>query len=223
MKRLARRLGTFWIAAFSLAAHPGVAYAGELRALVRDQKGQPVQDAVVLAMPIDQRLIVAPKPIRNIVDQIDKEFVPRVKPVYVGSLVHFPNKDNVRHHVYSFSPAKKFDLALYAGTAAPPVLLDKPGLVVLGCNIHDWMIGYIYVADTPFFAKTESDGMAAIKELRAGEYFVRIWHPDLVGGEQETIKRITLGSEAVDVVWLLALKPAFRIPRQIGTHGSGYH
>ena len=86
---------------------------------------------------------------REVVDQIDKEFVPYVKPVRTGSFVQFPNKDHIRHHVYSFSAPSKFELPLYMGTPAQPVLFDKPGVVKLGCNIHDWMIGYVYVTDSP--------------------------------------------------------------------------
>ncbi len=223
MKSFTTRVGSYFVATLLLAAPLSASLAGELHALVRDQKGQPVVDAVVLAMPTDRRLIEAPKPTRNIVDQINKEFLPYVKPVYVGSLVHFPNKDNVRHHVYSFSPAKKFELPLYEGAAAPPVLFDKPGVVVLGCNIHDWMIGYIYVADTPYFAKTGSDGLAAIRALPAGEYVVRVWHPDMEGTEQATMKQLTLGADVVTTEQLLSLKPTFHIPRQSGSHGAGYH
>jgi plastocyanin len=86
--------------------------------------------------------------------QQKKQFVPEVLVVPVGSEVRFPNHDTVRHHVYSFSPAKKFELKLYTGTPANPVLFDRPGVVVLGCNIHDQMVGWILVVDTPYYAQT---------------------------------------------------------------------
>lgn len=199
------------------------AIAGDLRAKVRDQNGQAVEDAVVLAMPVDRSLLQGARPARNSVDQINKDFVPYVKAVYVGTLVRFPNKDNIRHHVYSFSPAKKFELPLYSGTAAPPVLFDKPGVVVLGCNIHDWMVGYIYVADTPYFATTEKDGLAVIDGLPAGDYLVRVWHPDMEGTEQATTRRLSLpDAQASSDEWSLSLKPSFRIPRPLGGQGFGY-
>ena len=222
MKTRTASLGIYCVVVLLLMAPLGASMAGELHALVRDRKGQPVKDAVVLAMPTDRRLIAAPKPARNVVDQIDKEFVPYVKAIYVGSLVHFPNKDNIRHQVYSFSPAKQFELPLYAGTAAPPVLFDKPGVVVLGCNIHDWMIGYIYVADTPFFAKTGSEGQADIGALPPGKYLVRVWHPDMDETEQATIKQIAVGAGSAAMEWSLPLKQTFRIPRPMGGHGAGY-
>ena len=204
------------------AALSGAAVAGDIRATLRDQKGQPVEDAVVLAMPQDRAAFAAAKPVRSVVDQVDREFVPYVRAIYVGTSVFFPNKDNIRHHVYSFSPAKKFELPLYSGSTAPPVQFDKPGVVVLGCNIHDWMIGYIYVADTPFFAKSEKDGQALLENLPPGEYQLRVWHPDLAQNEQATVQRLSLGDKPAQANWSLTLKPSFRIPRPAGGHGAGY-
>ena len=137
-------------------AQPSVR-AGELRALVLDGEGKPLSDAVIVAFPADARTEQA-KPGTEVEDQIDKEFVPYVQVIRVGSTVRFPNNDNIRHHVYSFSAAKKFVLPLYSGTPATPVLFDKVGVVRLGCNIHDWMIGYLYVTDAPYFGKTAVPG-----------------------------------------------------------------
>jgi plastocyanin len=199
------------------------ASAAELRAIVKDQHGKAVADAVVMATPVDPKNLLHAKPPLNAVDQVDKQFVPYVKVIYVGSAVKFPNKDNIRHQVYSFSPPKTFELPLYAGTEAPPVSFDKAGVVVLGCNIHDWMIGYIYVADTPFFTKTESAGTAALNELPAGEYLVRIWHPSMDQTEEATIKRVTLtGQTPLTLEWQLTVKPTLRVPRVSGAPGTGY-
>ncbi len=155
------------------------ANAAELLVLVKDHRGKFVADAVVSATPTDPKNAQRLKPPTDAVDQVDKQFVPYVKAVLVGSKVHFPNSDHIRHQVYSFSSAKKFELPLYGGTDAAPVVFDKPGVVVLGCNIHDWMVGYIYVSTTPYFAKTEAEGSAAIEDLPAGEYTVRVWHPSM--------------------------------------------
>jgi hypothetical protein len=135
--------------------------------------------------------------------------------------VSFPNKDNIRHQVYSFSPAKKFELPLYSGTTAPPVLFDKPGVVILGCNIHDWMIGYIYVSATPFFAKTGPDGRVDIRNIPAGDYLVRVWHPRLIATEESTTHKLNLSAtESADVAWKLTLKAPFKWPR--AAHGTGF-
>ena len=121
------------------------ARAGELEAVVKDHKGRPVADAVILAVPMDAKADAKNaghvKLPLDAVDQVDKQFVPFVKAVFIGSTIRFPNSDNIRHQVYSFSPAKKFELPLYSGTEAASVMFDKAGVVVLGCNIHDWMIG----------------------------------------------------------------------------------
>src|ERR1700704_6997142 len=159
----------------AFAAGPAHAQTAEIAATITDQQGRPVVDAVLVAVPVDGNLHSRERPRAGSIEQVDKEFLPRVTVVPVGASVRFPNHDDVRHQVYSFSPAKRFELPLYAGVPAQPVLFDKPGVVVLGCNIHDWMIGYIYVADSPFFAKTEAAGTATIDSLPPGEYTVRVW------------------------------------------------
>ena len=198
------------------------AAAATLQASVRDQHGKPVADGVVSATPLDPKNAPHAKP-PAVVDQVDKQFVAYVTPINVGSMVKFPNSDKIRHQVYSFSPAKRFDLPLYAGTDAPPVLFDKPGVVVLGCNIHDWMIGYIYVSETPFFAKTGSAGTASLEDVPSGDYLVKVWHPRMERTEEVTSRRVTLSAGTpVNLEWQLTLKPAFRIPRVSGATSPGY-
>ena len=145
---------------------PASARGGHVEAIVKDQDGKPVVDAVVSLTPAVVRRPGSP-PVA-VMDQVNKEFVPLVLPVMVGTAVSFPNRDNIRHHVYSFSSARKFELPLYIGTPAAPIVFDKPGPVALGCNIHDWMVAYIYVVATPHFAKTVADGKARLDGLPAG-------------------------------------------------------
>ena len=201
----------------------GPAAAGDITAVVRDQGNQPVEDVVLLAAPEGRPVAVSEKPGREIVDQINLEFVPHVKPVVVGSPVYFPNKDDVRHHVYSFSPAKRFELPLYSGTPAAPVVFDRPGIVAIGCNIHDWMLGYIYVAETPYLARTGADGRARLEGLPAGRYVVRAWHPRMEGAEETTSRAVSLDrTGAADLAWQLTLKSSVR-PRRAPVPGQrGY-
>jgi plastocyanin len=112
------------------------------------------------------------------IDQVNKRFVPRVTILRTGTAAAFPNSDSIRHQVYSFSPAKSFSLKLYAGSPKEEVVFDKPGLVVLGCNIHDTMVGFVVVVDSPYFGKVPSSGELAL-EIPAGRYALRIWHPNL--------------------------------------------
>jgi plastocyanin len=199
------------------------AHAAEMRVLVTDHKGKPVSDAVVLAIPADPRNALHAHPPADAVDQVDKQFVPFVKPIFVGSTVRFPNSDKIRHQVYSFSPAKKFELPLYAGTDAQPVVFDKPGVVVLGCNIHDWMVGYIYVSETPFFTKTGPLGTTVINDMPPGEYTVRIWHPSMDHAEETTNQHITLTADAPALAeWQIGLKPGIRVPRVSGAASASY-
>jgi plastocyanin len=200
-----------------------LAPAAEMHAVVRDHKGKVVADAVILAVPVDPRNAMHARPPKDAVDQVDKQFVPYVKAIFVGSTVQFPNSDHIRHQVYSFSPAKKFELPLYAGTDAPPIVFDKPGVVVLGCNIHDWMIGYIYVSETPFFAKTGTLGTAVLSDMPAGEYRVRVWHPNMDHAEETTSQQVTLTADAAaSTEWQIGLKPNIRVPRVSGAASPAY-
>ncbi|HXP67201.1 MAG TPA: methylamine utilization protein [Steroidobacteraceae bacterium] len=199
-----------------------IARAGELHVVVKDHRGKAVADAVVLAVPADPRNDLHARPPAEAVDQVDKQFVPYVKVIFVGSTVRFPNSDNIRHQVYSFSPAKKFELPLYARTDAPPVTFDKPGVVVLGCNIHDWMIGYVYVSETPFFAKTGPAGTATLSDMPPGEYAVRIWHPSMDRAEETTSRHVILAAEPAGEEWQLGLKPNIRVPRVSGAASPSY-
>ena len=131
----------------------------------------------------------------------------------VGTPVTFPNRDSVRHQVYSFSPAKRFELPLYTGVPQA-VVFDKPGVVVLGCNIHDWMVGYVYVSESPYFAKTNADGKAVLADLPPRSYVVRVWHPQLAVAEEATRKTVDASrARRAEVAWSLKLKPEVKIRR----------
>jgi len=157
-----------------LAAACPLALAAEVTLLVTDASGKSVTDAVV-AFYDGKTPAVNPNAAGKIV-QKNKMFNPKVTIVQTGTSINFPNEDTVRHHVYSFSPAKKFELKLYAGVPTNPIPFEQAGVVTLGCNIHDSMVGYIYVVDTPFFAKTDDKGKAVLK-LTDGQYNYQAWLP----------------------------------------------
>lgn len=156
----------------------GAASAASLRVQVLDSAGKPLEGAVVSLVSDAARRAVRPLPEQEIAQE-NKQFVPAVRVVTVGTLVRFPNRDSVRHHVYSFSPAKKFEIKLYAGTPAAPVRFDQPGVAVLGCNIHDQMVGWVVVLDTPYFAQTDAQGQALLEGMPAGAHQLRAWHARL--------------------------------------------
>ncbi|APV50422.1 hypothetical protein BWI17_12380 [Betaproteobacteria bacterium GR16-43] len=155
----------------------GTLHAATLDVDVKGPDGKPLADAIAYAVPKGPAPALRKREVN--VQQVDKMFVPMVTVVQTGTPVNFPNRDPIRHHVYSFSAPKPFELKLYAGTPMAPIVFDKPGEVVLGCNIHDQMLGFILVVDTPYFAKSGADGKARIEALPAGEYDVMLWHPQL--------------------------------------------
>jgi plastocyanin len=155
--------------------------AGTLMVEVHDGADRPLSEAVVFLESAPARRQVRPLEHAEM-GQAGKQFVPPVLVVTTGTEVDFPNRDTVRHHVYSFSPVKKFELKLYIGTPAKPVLFDQPGIAVLGCNIHDQMVGWIVVVDTPYFGRTADKGQVVLENLPAGSYRLRTWHPGLPVG-----------------------------------------
>lgn len=165
-----------WLAATlaTAAIAPFCARAADLHVRVVDASGQPLANAIVYAEPAAP--VSHAKPPNAVIDQVNRQFVPRVSVVQVGTAIYFPNSDNIRHSVYSFSPAKTFELSLYAGKAAPPVVFDKPGIVVLGCEIHDSMVAWVLVVNTPFHARSNTQGRVTLRNLPEGDYRLYAWH-----------------------------------------------
>ena len=171
MSRLAPSL---LLAAASIAAC--AAHGAAIDAQVRDLAGNPVADAVVYAEPASGPGDAKPGRL-HVIEQVDREFVPHVSVIQTGTAVTFPNRDPILHHVYSFSPAKPFEIKLYSGKSPTEIVFDKPGVITLGCNIHDWMLGFILVVATPYFARTDAGATARLRDLPAGAYELRAWHP----------------------------------------------
>lgn len=161
---------------------PVVAGSATLSVSVRNARGGAVREAVVYAVPEGREVPLAKK--NAVMDQKNRMFVPHVLPVQTGTAVRFPNSDDIRHQVYSFSPAKTFQLPLYTGTPSNPIVFDKAGVATLGCNIHDRMTAYIVVVDTPHFAATPRSGRVALQGLSAGRYVVHVWHAETTAEPQ---------------------------------------
>jgi plastocyanin len=155
-----------------------------------------VHDAVVYAVP---EVRPVPPPRRAaVMEQKNRAFIPHVLAVQTGTAVRFPNLDDVQHHVYSFSPAKTFQLPLYKGSPPNPVTFDKAGVVTLGCNIHDQMSAVIVVVDTPYFEKTAANGRASLRDLEPGRYTVHVWAPEMRAEPPAQTITVT-GGERVEV------------------------
>lgn len=189
----------------------GVARAETASIKIIDTNGNPVEHAVVSFISDEKsKNHLEGKISKPVMSQENQQFDPYVLPVSLGSEVQFPNKDNFRHMVYSFSEAKKFQIKLYGGEDKISVTFDKTGSVALGCNIHDNMIGYIYVVDTDHFAKTNAAGENSVTDIPAGEYKVSVWHPLLKGKAEDYDQNIVIGNDQMSSVeFTVDLMPAF--------------
>ena len=182
-------------------------HAAELSLDVLDAAGAPIENAVVYAEPEIKTL---PSEAIAMIEQRGRQFNPLVTVVQTGTDIKFPNFDSVRHQVYSFSPAKTFELKLYSGVPSSPVKFDKAGTVVLGCNIHDFMLAFIQVVDTPYFAKTNKLGKATLHDLPNGNYTLKAWHYALAKEKDIYEKPMVVKGSQTAIVNLM-LKP-FVIP-----------
>jgi plastocyanin len=178
--------------------------AGSILVTVKDGQGTLVSDAVVYAKA--SKPVVSPEEKQAVIEQRDKQFVPYVTAIQVGTSVTFPNRDSVRHDVYSLSPAKEFELPLYAGIPAEPVTFDKEGFVTVGCNIHDWMVAYIAVLPTPYFQVTGKDGRTVLEDLPAGQYTVQVWQPLLKGAPEKFAQHVDLAEGSTELLFTLDLR-----------------
>ena len=179
------------------------AQAARLDAQIVDAQGHPLANAVLtLRGPSNPTAA----PLRATMDQRSQQFAPTVLAVRSGTAVVFPNSDNIRHHVYSFSLAKRFELRLYQGTPGEPVTFDTPGVVVLGCNIHDWMLGYVYVTDDPWFAVSDEHGQLNLDALPVGQFSASLWHPQAPDMLPQALGEIQMTTEDSQQIFTLALQ-----------------
>jgi plastocyanin len=179
------------------------AVGADLQVLVKDQTGRPVEGAVVWAEGSQEKALPA---IQTEIVQRNRQFIPPVTIVPVGSVVRFPNWDNVQHHVYSFSAAKTFDIPLYIGQSPKAIEFERPGIVTLGCNIHDWMAAYVVVLDSGFFARTDERGVGLIRNLPAGPVSIVGWCPRLRGAPVQA----NLEGSQSSAELTMKLRPAFQ-------------
>ncbi|MDB6094640.1 MAG: hypothetical protein JWM32_2202 [Verrucomicrobia bacterium] len=210
-------LGFAGVAALFLAQLTA-AKAASVTFKLADGKDQPVADAVVSLIPLDVPAKVVPPAAPLEIVQRGEEFSPYVTALVVGTSVSFPNRDTVQHHVYSLSKPKKFELPLYAGEAKAPVLFDQPGIVALGCNIHDWMAAYVVVLATPWFGRTAADGTATVAEVPPGRYRAEVWHPRLAKTQSREVT-VTADAAAAPLAFSLALKADRRLHRSNAKSG----
>ncbi len=183
--------------ALSLILFPTLAAAGTVDVHVTGAGGVPVADAVVTieSMRMPAGPIRFPWPMA--VSQQNISFQPHVLIAPVGATVAFPNLDRVRHHVYSFSKPRPFELKLYGQDTTRSVTFDKPGVVAIGCNIHDQMSGYVVVVATPYAARTDAAGNAHIAGVPDGAATLRLWAPAIRGAGNQIVQGVVVTSKGL--------------------------
>lgn len=195
--------------------------ASSLKVAALDQNAAAITELVVWLTPLDAPLppLPAPGSISAIVEQKDEEFNPYIIAVRTGTEVEFPNLDDVQHHVYSLSRPAKFDIPLHGGNKTESVILDQAGIVPVGCNIHDWMLSYVVVTDSPWFALTGESGSTTFSNIPSGRYTLSAWNPRLRKTHE---LEVTLADGTNEVALELRLRPDRRIRRAPTAGGKGY-
>jgi plastocyanin len=169
------------VAISSIALCVPLVSAQEVVLRLLDADGAPVPGAVMELLSDSAVASTSTRQREARIDQLDKEFVPTVTTIGVGGSASFPNSDDILHHVYSFSGAKTFDTPLYGRDANSQYreMFDVPGIVEIGCNIHDWMLAYIYVGESDLMAISDDVGVAGLANVPPGKYRLRVWHSRL--------------------------------------------
>ena len=185
----------FLIIVASMLTTSGVAQT--LSVTLFDQNSNPVEGAVIEVLVSDELKNDYQTQEDVAVDQVDKEFVPNVSTVIAGNRVSFPNSDDILHHVYSFSPINTFNIPLYGSDEQAEFVQEfaVSGVVEIGCNIHDWMLAYIYVSETSLTSISSSEGAASLSDLPAGSYRLRLWHPRLAEENNSRIIDVELSAK----------------------------
>ncbi len=178
-----------------------VANAAALQVEVKDADKRLLEGAIVY---LKSDVLPPAVPMQSVsISQKGKQFVPQRLVVTTGTAIEFPNRDTFRHHVYSFSEPKPFELKLYVGKPKAPVMFSKPGVVVLGCNIHDHMIGWVVVLDTPLFAESDEHGLAVFHDLKPGEYALHVWHQDLFFGRSTFQMKLQIANKTQKITLVM--------------------
>jgi plastocyanin len=208
------RRAMIWCAALLLAG-VSAATAATITATVTDELGRPLPDAVVMIAPEagtpapradDTRLGSA------VIDQTNETFVPFVVVIRTGGTVTFRNSDNIRHHVYSFAPIRRFEMVQGPGETSPPIRFDQPGSVAIGCNIHDHMIAFIHITDAPWAKVTDAQGRAVIPDVPAGRFVATVWHPRLRPRTEPPAHALVLANDNSTLSVTLPVLPPRRAP-----------
>jgi plastocyanin len=198
------------------------AHAATVNITVTDAKGAPAPNAVVSLASDSATIVMPPRaPEQSIIDQRHETFIPLVVVVRKGGDVVFTNNDTTMHQVYSFSPIKQFQFEIDKGQISKPVHFDKTGVAAIGCNIHDNMVAYAFVADAPFAIVTDANGHAELRDVPEGSYHATVWHPQLRSGTQPSPKALSVGGTSAKLALTVAVT-IVAMPSMSHMHKSDY-
>ncbi len=189
---------------------------------VTDAKGAPAPNAVVSLAPDSATIVMPPHaPEKSIIDQRHETFIPLVVVVRKGGDVVFTNNDTTMHQVYSFSPIKQFQFEIDKGPDSKPEQFDKAGVAAIGCNIHDNMVAYVFVADAPFAIVTDANGRAELHDVPDGDYHATVWHPQLRPGKQSAQVELAVSGNNTKLAIALPVT-IMAVPSMSHMHKSDY-
>ena len=197
------------------------AQAGSVAAEILDQNGAPLANAVVMLVAEAKSDVAPPTHLATdkIIDQRDETFLPLVTIVPRGGRVTFSNNDPTMHQVYSFSAIRQFEFTLAKGQKSAAVQFDKSGVAAIGCNIHDHMIAYVFVSDSPWTGLSGADGRVTFADVPAGLYVAQLWHPRLPPGASRSSVTLRVGNDPAVLKSTLTVMPDNGAHRR---HGGGY-
>lgn len=165
-------------------------FALDVNIIVLDHKQNPLPDVVVYLEPLEPLDSMMPLPkVANVIEisQKNNVFSPYISVMQVGQSVSFDNQDDITHQIYSPIGKNKFSFKIKAGEQQMKSDFNQKSEITMGCNIHDWMSGHLLVLDTPYFTKSDQQGLAKITPKYAGKYQLTIWHPQM----RESNNRLT--------------------------------
>jgi plastocyanin len=183
------------------------ATAAPITVRVTDGSGRPVTNAVVAFRAAGPAARPMPVGAKFVIAQKDLEFRPFVAVVPVGASVSFPNLDPMKHHVYSFSPAKRFELKLFAKDQSRSVKFEKAGVVPLGCNIHDSMSAFLYVTDSAWTVVTDKQGVARFADAPTASGSLTVWHPYMRTPGNQLLRQLRAGDRSLQIAVRLRPPP----------------
>lgn len=154
-------------------------HAAELMVKLVDKDNKPLENVVVYVTPKSGVEGLPKNHEQLIVGQKDKKFSPYVTVMQKGQKITFSNQDDITHHIYSVSGNNRFDFKLKAGAEVVTDDMSSTEEIAMGCNIHDWMSGYVLVVDTPYYGVSNDNGVVSLTVSQLEQYTITAWHPQL--------------------------------------------